>query len=210
MKHRRTLCAWLALLLLAQPLFADVVVLKSGEKYAGTVANRDQVRTDPRASRSIGILVTSSSELQRFAVDDVEYIILEDRDGDQVIDLLAAAPRTSPASVVVPARIHRGGDTAVLAVLGSVALGAGALVKFGGPKCSVTQSSVDCDKKSYNALNYTLMGFGGFLLLMAIVQGSSSTDYIPEQSSGDSTHPIIALRPGRNGPVITVGYRFSF
>jgi hypothetical protein len=49
---------------------------------------------------------------------------------------------------------------------------AGALVKFGDAKATVTESSIDVDDNSYNGVNYGMMIAGGIMFVTGIMIAS--------------------------------------
>jgi len=294
MRIKSLISCWLALVMLAQSVFADVVVLRNGDRYTGTLANREQVRANPRAADTIAILPSDSEELQRFPVGEIAYLILEDSDRQEVLDLLG-----SPTGGAIPAltrrpvsgdedieiRLHTGkvvrgqvvrttadslvidrgrwgsffggrtvsvarsdvwgirlvgdyefhtlpADTALadlhsslaivepaarhgnygvpVVLLGTLAAGVGALVKFGGPKCTVTQTSVDCDEKSYDIANYALIGAGALLIVLGIVSAEGASSRADGEGSRHLHPHHLALQTGGAGNSVAVGYRFSF
>ena len=208
MPYRRIVCLCVIAVFMAQPILADVLQTRTGEKFVGTLANREQVRNDPRSSRTIGMLLSDSGELLRFRVEDVDYVVLQDGDRDQVIDLLSA-PGSDPLTGSQYRAKHRDDYTGVVLIVVGAAIAAfGALDKFGGPKCTVDESSIDCDEESYDTLNYALMGVGGLLVVVGIVQSSNPNP----QHSGVLSHstPTVWVRAQSGSESFGLGYRFVF
>ena len=165
----------LGLLLLGQPAAADVLALKTGVKHNGTIANREELRSRPSEAQAVGLLREDSGELLRFAVDDVDYVVLQEQDRQVVIDFSSLTRgRPQPAAVALLPQDSPSSGAAGY-ILGGLALGAlGALVKFGGAKATITESSISADEKSYNGVNYALMGLGGVLVLVGLAKDSST------------------------------------
>jgi hypothetical protein len=191
---------------------ADRIVLRSGESVEGTVANREIVAQQPLEQENIAILVESTdggSELSRFVVADIDYIVLEDDESERVIDFssLGKTPMSEPTSSapeVMPSHYSRydedTGTGHLLIGLGAVSAGVGALVKFGGERVTVTNSQIDYDEKTYNGLNYALIIGGVALAVIGIVS-------IGNEKSESNTG--VSLDCGPNGRTyVGIGYRF--
>jgi len=210
MRYRRVVCLCIVVVLLAQPVLGDVIGTRNGEKFVGRLANREEVRADPRALDTIGMLLSDSGELLRFRVQDVEYIVLQDGDLEQVIDLLSSPRRgASPGSPAYPT-MRRENHPPVLIALGFAAGTLGLLYKFGGPKCTISSSSMDCDEKSYSGINYALMAAGALLVVIGITQSHGEHNNAHSQSAPPGAAPIIWLGPERTGVHLGFGYRFIF
>ena len=68
---------------------ADILALRDGRKLQGTVSNRPTVQSNPGLITQISFLTNDASgtaTLQRFDVDDVEYLLIEAHEGPSVID----------------------------------------------------------------------------------------------------------------------------
>lgn len=185
----RKLIASLCLLaFLPQTVFADVIATTKGEQLAGVIADREQFAKNSRTTPVVSLLVTNEAtgetEILRIAAADIEYVVLEDADQRRVFDLQTPGP--APTSMPVPGRRNpnrlgsdpRASDTTkeggvVLTLLGAGALAVGLLVKLGGPKATVTSSSIDVDEKSYDSANYALMAVGGLALLGGLLMLST-------------------------------------
>jgi len=161
-----------------------------------------------QAGDTIAILIDSSGELRRFPRDDVEYLILEDADRKQVIDLLST---TKPESVTQPTKnAKKGTGGAAAAIIGLGMVGVGAFVKFGGPKCTIAESSINCDDKSYNAINYVLIGCGAVFFIIGISESMNGESPSKAQVPPKATGLVVSGNAGSGGTRILVGYRYSF
>jgi len=211
MVYKRTISYLLALFLLSQQVLADVVALKTGQMYSGTIANREEIRADPRASVTIAILIQGSTELRRFRAEDLQYLVLEDGGQKHVIDL-SSLPTDKP--VVVPSpdpmRQHYLVRGVTLTAVGLAAAAVGASAKFDPAKCTVNGSSIVCHGKRYNQYNYALIGVGGLLSVCGILDLVSFSNLADAQSTKDLHRPVVCLETNRGSSRILVGYRFGF
>ncbi|MEQ1833788.1 MAG: hypothetical protein ABL977_12095, partial [Candidatus Eisenbacteria bacterium] len=89
--------------MLASPVLADTVMLRSGAKVKGTLANREMFRVPLPRMDSVAILATDSTStepvLRRFEVAEVDAVVLEQDGKLTVFDL--NRPATAPRSVVL-------------------------------------------------------------------------------------------------------------
>jgi hypothetical protein len=206
----RLMCAVMALVLLAGPVLADVIVLKDGERFTGTIANREQVRADPGASPTISILLSDSNELQRFRLGDVDYLILDDPTGQQVVDLSSARASDLPAAPATMARLNRQKYGGLLMFAGVLAGGVGLVHKFGGPKCELTNESVNCDDHSFDGTNYALMAGGGLLVVLGIVEMASGSESPRVGLSPKAKGLGLLVRAGPRSTEVGVSYALRF
>jgi len=192
-------------LLAATPGSADMVMLLTGDSFRGTFANRDVVREQTSAQAQISLLPEDSEELLRFELDQIDYLVFEDGGQREVIDLsslksgrLAAdAQQWSPAYAEFreslepePEPKAKAGKKGIpLIIVGAMTAGAGALIKFGDEKVTVTEDSIDYQENSYNALNYSLMIGGGAMLVIGIAI------QVSESSSSPNDHAMLTLEP---------------
>lgn len=152
----------------------DLIVLRTGAELRGDVANREKVAAHPELFSSVSILLDQSGEemqLRRVLVADIAYLVLDEEEGRRVIefaDLPAPPPvaiaERNPASVL-QVREAEENDMTTAIVFGLVALGVGALVKFGDEQLVDSGSSVHHEEKTYNAVNYMLMGVGAIMVI---------------------------------------------
>ena len=190
-------------LLAATPGSADMVMLLTGESFTGSFANRDVVRERTAAQAHISLLPDDSDELLRFELDQIDYLIFEDGEEREVIDLSslksegspAGAQQWSPAYREFRERLEPGpkpepGKKGIpLIIVGAMTAGAGALIKFGDEKVTVTEDSIDYQENSYNALNYSLMIGGGAMLVIGIAI------QVSESSSSPNDHAMLTVEP---------------
>jgi hypothetical protein len=209
MSGRSLICSCLAFLLLAQSAAADVVVLKSGEKIAGTLANREALRSDLGAVHTVSILTRDSQDLRRFPRGDVRYLILEDPGTQEVIDFTTPSAREPQTASRGSISSRDAAPGIVLTVLGLNMVGVGVIHKFGGPKCTVTESSLDCEKDSYDWTNYTLIGGGALLAIIGIVESTPTrggSTAVPPPASG----PTVSLGPKGSPARFMLSYAYRF
>lgn len=190
-------------LLVATPGSADMVMLLTGESLRGTFANRDTVREQPAAQAHISLLPEDSDELLRFELDEIDYLVFEDQGKREVIELsslrskptLADSQQWTPEyrefreSLEPEPKAKAGKKGIPLIIVGAMTAGAGALIKFGDEKVTVTEDSIDYQENSYNALNYSLMIGGGAMLVIGIAI------QVSESSSSPNDHAMLTLEP---------------
>lgn len=208
MNLHRFMSVILLVCLIPQFALADRIVLRDGRAVDGTIANREQVELEPLGQESIGILVEGTAgitDLLRFPIGEIEYVVLEDSSGKRVFDVAALEKRGLGSPVLgsdklrVRASRHRDNGVALF-VVGAVCVGVGALIKFGGEKLEVTESSVDYDEKSYNTANYVLMGGGALLAVIGISMIASTP------STAGHYSMFRGGLPGRAS--LAIGFRF--
>ena len=176
-------------LLAATPGSADMLMLVTGESFTGRFANRNVVRDRPAAQAHISLLLADSDEeLLRFELGQIDYLVFEDGEEREVVDLSSLKPGRPPGAAQrgspeyrrfreslepKPERSKKG----IALIAGGLMTGAfGALIKFGDEKLTITEGSMDHQESSYNALNYFLMVGGGAMCVIGItIQVSDST-----------------------------------
>lgn len=195
------LCA----LLVVHPAFADTVVLKSGETFEGALANRDQISPTFGPDRVLALLHEDDKGkdvMLRFFVKEVDYVVIEDPSGRNVITFSQQPTVPAQISMGRMSRSNSSGTTEIL--LGLVALGVGFGIKFGDEKATITSDSIDYDEKSYNVANYALIMGGGVLVLVGLISmGSSHSGF------GYSTTPITKPTQQTHIPGIRFSLGFS-
>ena len=207
---RRYICiVLLVTMLIPLPAQGDVVVLRDGRKLVGVVANRDGLREEASARSHIAILEDESGDLTRLAPDKIDYIILED-DGDQyVVELTdSQGPAKSTAAPDIP-RVFpdsgSGSPKTFLIVAGLAIGGVGAAVKFGGPKATITEESVDVDEDSYNTANYIMMIGGAAMVVLGLAMDDSPRS---QQRHGVLWEAGPCLSPISTDSAVGLGIRF--
>jgi len=196
-------------MVLANSVLADTVVLRSGERYDGILANRDQVRTHPTQQAWVSLLVQESGELRRVAIGEIDYIILEDDGKQQVIDFNALGFR--PASGSTRRQISQRGSTTngiALVVFGIGVGAAGALVKLGEPKATVTEHSIDVEEHSYSAANYGMMAVGAVLVVVGVAIASGGARGVALSDKRDGL--FVRCWPDQDMSNLLVGYSVVF
>ena len=186
-------------LLVATPGSADMVMLLTGESFAGTFANREVVRERTAEQAYVSLLPDDSDELLRFELDQIDYLVFEDGGEREVIDLsslksgrsLADAQQWTPAyrefRETIEPKPESGKKGIPLIIVGLLTGGAGALIKFGDEKVTVTENSIDYQESSYNAVNYCLMVGGGAMFVIGVaIQASDS-------SPSGSNHAMLTV-----------------
>ena len=165
--------ASLFLVIVPQLALADVIALHSGERVEGMVSNREQIATSPQLFRAVAILPDGETELRRFDIADIEYVLLIDGDEQRLIDFGKPPPvPTDTAGVETPvtssypsktiqppmkeAAKRRKRGIGLMAV-GATAILVGSLVKFGGSETTVTSDGLEYSEKTYNAGNWALI-----------------------------------------------------
>lgn len=211
MSARSLICTLLILCLVAGSSLADVVVLRSGERLVGTIANRESIRADPNSVDAVSILIAGSGELRRLPASQLEYLIFEDAGAQQVIDLLSR-PKEEPkiASQPGPSRHSIAGGTLAIA-LGVAMIGVGAFHKFGGPICKVSKSSIECHESSYNWDNYALFGGGAIVAIIGVAELTLGAER--DYTTGTRTHsaqPIVLLSSRGSPTRVAIAYRYAF
>jgi hypothetical protein len=205
-----------ALLLAAQPVLADVVVLKDGTKHAGTLANREDLRFAGRAGRPVSILLSGTGELMRIQARQIEYVVVQDVSGEQVVDfsaLRAARPegeggRMSGGSAFGSALAQLG--------IGTLTLVGGILLETDSRQASLLGS------RTFGALNLLMVGVGAFLMGSGAVSLAAAEnhggDHLGYRECGDPyrAEPIPAgAAPGgslaaRTAAALTVSMSVGF
>lgn len=203
---RRVVACVAALLLFIQPAAADVLVLLDGQRHVGVIANRDAVRETPHRQSRIAILISDSDELLRFQTAEIDHIVFEEDGESYVIDMTEQPPPTKYTTPPRPVQTADT-DTGVALMLSGAAIGLlGALVKFGDEKATITESSIDYDEKSYNGLNYAMMGLGGVMFILG-----ASTSLGPASADSDAgVEPSLACKIEDGHPVAFLGISFIF
>ena len=97
MRIRSIIALVMTLIVLGNSAFADTVVLKSGKRYTGNVTKRDRLQAQRMQEASVGLRVQGSGELKRFAIDEIDYVILEQDGKQEKIDFNVFGERHSPA-----------------------------------------------------------------------------------------------------------------
>jgi hypothetical protein len=96
----RAVCALVLIALLVDPtcLLADAVILKTGERHDGKLANRELFRSDPRQFTSVTLILESEGDelnYTRFELADISIVVLEDngvREFFDIEELLVSVP----------------------------------------------------------------------------------------------------------------------
>jgi len=184
------------LFLLNAPLWADVIVLRSGCTIQGTLANRDEFANDPRGRPEVAILLdigtATQPRLSRVAVEEIDFVVLETDGEKRVFDVrgestllttgtkpssTSTAPRypytedplmTTPA----PKQSHRTEGGVALMLCGGAVTFIGAIADFDSPHTvawQVSTSSSSSGGVQYDARNYALMGIGAVMMLAGLV-----------------------------------------
>jgi hypothetical protein len=151
---------------------ADVLVLKTGEKIRGTVANQGILRSNPEMLTRISILVgDDAADIRFYGLSEIDVVILEDGEERTVIDIAGSLRRSAPpvgteteAEIPADKTIGVGGSTVVI-FLGVGMVAVGALVDLSSDS-----------HQSRGALNYVLMVAGGILVISGIASLVSSND----------------------------------
>lgn len=207
---RRPLILLVVLNLIAHPAFADIVMLRDGEKHVGVVENRDQVRAHPEQYLHIRLLPKDSAEPLLFPVGDIDYVAFQDGDEMQVVDFKALTPRSAlaqdNATVAAVAGMDSKGRGFGIIAAGVAAAGIGIFVKFGEEQATAGSSSFGRTERSYNALNYALIGLGVLLVAVGIAKQADSTKWLSHNADG----LMIGGNPGMRESGAVVGYRVTF
>ena len=95
--NRTQLMFFLVVLFLPGTVMGDVVVLNSGDRITGTVANRELLANNPQRYDHVAILVEGSDEFKSFSVSDVLYVLLIDGEQRRVVDFQTPAVSAAPA-----------------------------------------------------------------------------------------------------------------
>lgn len=191
-------------LLVPQMVFADMIALRDGTRLEGIVANRELVASNPTTFEYVSILIGGDGELRRILVADIEYVLLVDGEQERLVDFTSAGAKSAPTSGTASEAISERSSTTTgvgLMAFGGAALAVGALVKFGGPKATVTETDLDYEQDSYNAANYVMMVAGGALFVagFALLIGSLETP-------SETKNAFLDLREGNT----RVGVSFKF
>ena len=179
-RRRRSFCATALLaccLFTAQVVRADVIVLRTGERMQGTIANRVQLAAAPETFSQVALLGDAGDpdrDLHRFHALSIDFVILEDESGDTVIDFMELYAHEPLRALPDEAenRKNQKSQGVVLMTLG-LAIGiTGALFPFGEPKGSVYTTvypgRAGTGNDTYNGANYAMMIGGGVLTLAGI------------------------------------------
>lgn len=148
---------------------ADVAVLKNGQQIKGAIANREHLAKDPWRYEFVSIVPDSSMNLMRIDISEIDYVLLMDGESRRIIDF--TQHNTMKINMIQKQRktLSNKNNGIGLMIFGAAAGLTGTLIKFGGPKTTISDSEIDLDDKSYNAGNYLLMGIGGFAFISGLV-----------------------------------------
>jgi hypothetical protein len=197
----------LGVALIAHVASADVVVLKDGTRHQGVVANRHLLEVQPGAFDVVSLL-SGDDDLKRFQVSAIDYVVLEAESGDKVVDFsqLAQFDRRPIAHQFERDHSRKRQMGTLMVGFGAAALIVGTLVKFGGPKATVTDSRIDVDDDSYNAMNYALMIAGGILVVGGVFTLADTDDEDTDKKGGGMWDLEASLLEAR----LSVGYSKRF
>ena len=218
----RSVVALITLICFISVSFADVVFLKDGKRYDGTIANREQLKANPNAHHHISILVSESGIFKRIDVEDVDYIILNEASGRVVIDISSVTPAppsppsASSASSPPPPRppspatprvsTKNSNESTVLLVGGAAILVLGIAKKFGDAEATISENSIEYSEKTYNSANHLMWVVGGIMIfagLIGLSRTTSSVSYNSEQFS-------LGLQPTSNFGSTCLGIKLRF
>lgn len=207
---RRLLISFIAFHLLVHPAFADMIMLRDGQRHLGVVANREDVRAHPEEHLYVSILPKDSTEPLRFPVEDIEFVVFQDGEDQQIIDFKALTARADMAqkraTVAGVAGVDsKGGGFGIIAA-GLAAAGIGIFVKFGEEQTASGSSSFGRSEKSYNAVNYALIGLGAMLVAVGTARQWGSTKWLSHDADG----LMIGCKANQGERRVAVGYRVTF
>ena len=193
MSFRRVVAFTLVLgQLLVVPASADTVVLLSGERYEGTLANRELVVSDPGGRSTVALLMSGEERLLRFRIEEIDHVVVVDGIASQVIDFVdictSVINRVAVAHAAPPERSASGVPSIVVGVLIG---GTGAFMKRG---------------ETYASVNYVMMGSGVLLVVLGIVSELVRPRY------ADSQRMRVGLGPSfsPSGDAMAVALQWEF
>jgi hypothetical protein len=204
---RSVLITLLALLLLAEPALADIVMLRDGDKFVGTVVGRDEVMADPSSFKTISLIPDGSEDIVRFASEDIEYILFQNDAGGLLVEF--AEPTQAgqqETTMMATGSVGSKGGAAWMIAAGFALLGVGVFVKFGDEPNTSASGSRTSTEKSYNAMNYAWIGLGSALIAAGVLRhmAGSQAGYSPADNL------MIGYRNNQGHDGLAVGYRLAF
>jgi len=167
---------------------ADVVVLKTGERVNGTVANRGILRSNPLMLTRISILVNEDAgDIRFYGLGEVDVVILEDGASPEIIDIAdlfrGAAP---PLTVTEPEEVREVDEP--IGTTGSViVIFLGGLVVAGALLTGANDGSGNMPQ-----INIVL-AIGGFLIMIAGFASLGRGGSEPAASAGVSPNGSYLL-----------------
>jgi hypothetical protein len=157
----------MASLALTTSASADALVLRTGERWEGTILDRDAVLTSAGAQPRIEIRTTLGPVLG-FDRGEVAYLAFEDDGRTIEINLTQGVPTpNAPRNLLEQFRDVP--DGAKLIYAGMLVGSAGALVRFGERETDESGELVPGGHRSYNVVNGVLMGAGGLMVASGIL-----------------------------------------
>lgn len=214
-----------ALFLLNAPLWADVLVLRSGCTIQGTLADREAFANDPRGRPEVAILLdvgtAAQPRLSRVPVDEIDFVVLETDGEKQVFDVRGESaslttgakpsstsgarrfPYTEDPLTTAPApkTSHRTEGGVALLLCGGAVTFIGAIADFDSPHTVAWQVGTVSSPGGvqYDGRNYALMAIGGVMMLAGLVLIAGPREPAP---------PTVGLRFAGEQPVLA--YHCSF
>jgi hypothetical protein len=162
---------------------ADTVVLRSGERISGTVANRQSVRTNPTALKQVSLLLAGTeSDVRTFPITSIDLIILEDGEGSQVIDIAGLSGQLQPEITTEETEKTSEGESLGRDARFFISLCGAGLIVLG----ATTQFE---NRNEPSPINYILVGTGAILFFWGIITSATSGNESQKQILLSKPHP---------------------
>jgi hypothetical protein len=204
---RRILATLMAMLMLAHPALADIIMLRDGVKFVGSVVDRESVRADPSSYERIGFIPDGSEEEMRFPASEVEYVLFQDGSDGQLVEFTEEPAPYDPAPyTTVSGSVGSKGRVAWIVATGLVVAGIGVLIKIGGESRMSSYGEPGWGREGHGALGYTLIGIGSAILIGGVAKGLSGSR--PANVSGNGLMLGCGEISGQRS--MAVAYRVNF
>ncbi len=159
------------------PALADVIVLRTGKKIHGHISERKKLAlsTDDFINKSISIEGEELTTIpQTINISDIQYIVLEDDNNKRFFSVNHTSDSLNIKYSVLELDSLYQSETIlnkkrigkIITLTGIVTFSVGMIIKFGDGYSTYGYSN---NNKSYNALNYALMAFGGLMVVNGII-----------------------------------------
>lgn len=192
----------LVVLTSSQAVLADVVITRSQERHAGTVANREAFARDPAGTTSVTLVMDAhgrdSVSVQAFHFSEIDSVLLQDGANTRAYDVRTQYRLAALEGILngPTPRSTRGDHAGTFLTCGLAMAAVGAAFKFGKPTtATVTSTSeiqwtsaaapvLSLEDRSYNSVNYVLMVVGGGLAGFGMAR-YAARPAVPAARAGD-------------------------
>jgi hypothetical protein len=204
---KRLAITLIAMNLLAHPALGDILMLRDGVKFAGSVVDREKVRTSPTSCEWIWFVPDGSEEQMRFPVSDVEYILLQDGAEEHLVEFTnEPTPYEAGSTTMMAGSVDSNGNVAWIIAAGLAIAGIGVLIKLGGESEMERSGVLGSSYERYGAANYALVGIGSAIAAGGLARAISHSG--AGRVAGDGL--VVGCRGDHGHRGLAVGYRMDF